>query len=342
MPVLVDVDEDSTPTIEPRIAEFASWISLAVNVLLLLSKIVAFLLSDSQAVLASLVDSAVDLISQAVLAAAGSYSKTYSPNYPVGRSRLEALAVMACANVMIMVSLEVIKSAIEVLVEGFSEGPKLINLSSLAYGLMATTIVTKAALYIYCKWANRKQHSETLVALVEDHLNDVMSNSMAILTAGIASEYTSLWFMDAFGATVISCVIIYRWVIIILEWVRKIVGHAAPDEFVQEVENLCRRHDPRMSLDCTRIYYFGSRYLVEVEVVLPGDMPTWESHDIALDLQHKIESLDDVERAFVHVDHKLRDGLEHKVERDLQLRFRRKTHSIGSGSEEEMELHDIM
>ena len=47
-----------------------------------------------------------------------------------------------------------------------------------------------------------------------------------------------------------------------------------------------------------------------MEIVLPGEMILMESHDIALALQHKIESLEDVERAFVHVDHELRDGLE--------------------------------
>lgn len=58
---------------------------------------------------------------------------------------------------------------------------------------------------------------------------------------------------------------------------------------------------------------------VELEIVLPGSMTVAESHDLALALQHKIELLDDVERAFVHVDHQLRDGLEHKVERELHL-----------------------
>ena len=53
---------------------------------------------------------------------------------------------------------------------------------------------------------------------------------------------------------------------------------------------------------------------VEMEVVLPGTMTVAESHDIALALQHKIEEMDDVERAFVHVDHLERDGLEHKVQ----------------------------
>ena len=38
-----------------------------------------------------------------------------------------------------------------------------------------------------------------------------------------------------------------------------------------------------------------------MEIVLPGDMTVRESHDLALALQHKIEGLDEVERAFVHV-----------------------------------------
>lgn len=43
-------------------------------------------------------------------------------------------------------------------------------------------------------------------------------------------------------------------------------------------------------------YHFGARYIVEMEVVMPGDMTVAESHDIALALQHKVEALDDVER----------------------------------------------
>ncbi len=38
-----------------------------------------------------------------------------------------------------------------------------------------------------------------------------------------------------------------------------------------------------------------------MEIVLPGHLTVVESHDLALELQHKIESLIDVERAFVHV-----------------------------------------
>ena len=67
------------------------------------------------------------------------------------------------------------------------------------------------------------------------------------------------------------------------------------------MKEIAESHDDRLLVDCTRAYYFGARYNVEMEVVMPGDMTVTESHDIALALQHKLESLPEVERAFVHV-----------------------------------------
>jgi divalent metal cation (Fe/Co/Zn/Cd) transporter len=58
---------------------------------------------------------------------------------------------------------------------------------------------------------------------------------------------------------------------------------------------------------------FGHRYMVEVEVVMSEDTPLRTSHDVAMELQHKVEALDNVERAFVHVDYARRDYWEHKV-----------------------------
>ena len=45
-----------------------------------------------------------------------------------------------------------------------------------------------------------------------------------------------------------------------------------------------------------RAYHFGSRLLVEVDVVLPPETPLRESHDIGESLQIAIEKLHNVER----------------------------------------------
>lgn len=66
------------------------------------------------------------------------------------------------------------------------------------------------------------------------------------------------------------------------------VGVGAPEDFVQNLEQLANTHHEELSLDQIRAYHFGQRFIVEMEVVLPAQMTVRESHDIALILQHKV------------------------------------------------------
>lgn len=67
-----------------------------------------------------------------------------------------------------------------------------------------------------------------------------------------------------------------------------------------------------MKSDIVRAYHFGNNFLVELEVLLPETMCVRDAHDISLALQDKVEALDCVERAFVHVDYAPRAYDEHK------------------------------
>ena len=82
--------------------------------------------------------------------------------------------------------------------------------------------VLKFLLYIYCTYANQRlsMPMDSMDALAEDHLNDVMSNSVAIVTAAIAVKYKNMWWIDPVGAILISAIIIYRWYDVILDQVK--------------------------------------------------------------------------------------------------------------------------
>ena len=72
-----------------------------------------YVASSSMAVLASLVDSAVDLAAQGMLMAANRVSSQNDQvTYPAGRSRLEPVGVVACALLMAMASAQVIRDAV--------------------------------------------------------------------------------------------------------------------------------------------------------------------------------------------------------------------------------------
>jgi divalent metal cation (Fe/Co/Zn/Cd) transporter len=55
-------------------------------------------------------------------------------------------------------------------------------------------------------------------------------------------------------------------------------------------------------IDSIQAVHHGTNLLVEVDLGLPASMPLCEAHDIGAELQSQLETIDDVERAFVHLD----------------------------------------
>ena len=65
---------------------------------------------------------------------------------------------------------------------------------------------------------------------------------------------------------------------------------------------------------------------MEVEVVMAPETTLRESHDVCLLLQQDLETMDEVERAFVHADYAKRAAPEHAG--DLIRRQKRRTRSV--------------
>ncbi|VDM04189.1 unnamed protein product [Schistocephalus solidus] len=101
-----------------------------------------------------------------------------------------------------------------------------------------------------------------------------------------------------------------------LEQTRNLSGYSASPEFLQKITFVCVNHHPSIErLDTVRAFHLGSNFMVEVDIVLPKDMDLHQAHDIGETLQKKLESMENVERAFVHLDYEFtHDPLsEHKV-----------------------------
>ena len=100
----------------------ATWASLIVNFFLLAAKLWGFAVSASYSVLASAADSVVDIASQAVLALADWQVGKVDPQYPVGKTRLQTVAVIACAVIMSFATLAVIQESGKSLYGGLVTG----------------------------------------------------------------------------------------------------------------------------------------------------------------------------------------------------------------------------
>ena len=147
-----------------------------------------------------------------------------------------------------------------------------------------------------------------------------MSNTVAAAALLAALRSENLWFLDPIGAIIISIYIIWSWYHTGKEQIEQLTGRSAPEELIEELLEIASNFDERMLVDVCRAYHFGPKFLVELEVVLPKNTLLFESHDLGMELQYEIESREEVERCFVHIDYEQRPYDEHVVSKVPELR----------------------
>uniref|UniRef100_K3WAI3 Cation efflux protein transmembrane domain-containing protein n=1 Tax=Globisporangium ultimum (strain ATCC 200006 / CBS 805.95 / DAOM BR144) TaxID=431595 RepID=K3WAI3_GLOUD len=305
-----DLEAQQIPASASHRVQLAINASLVINVMLATAKLYAAISSGSLAVLSSLVDSILDLTSQVLFWYSDKRMHTPSVRYPAGRRRLEPIAVIISATLMGMAAVEVIQKSTETLIAGTKGNLPDLNMSALTILILCVAICVKLVLWFIC--SRIAKNSPSADALAQDHRNDVFSNAVAVLTSVIAHYQRDLWYLDSIGGILISLYIALSWLATGKEQVEKLAGLQADSAFIDEIYELVDVHHPLLRSDIVRAYHFGNNYLVELEVILPETMCVKDAHDISLALQHKVEALDAVERAFVHVDYAPRDYDEHK------------------------------
>ena len=272
----------------------AARLTFAVNLFLLFAKLSATIQSGSLSVLSSLLDSALDLFSGFAIGVSSYLIKRYDRfHYPIGRNRLESVAIVITACVMGTAALQIVTKAIEDIASS-NVHP---NINAFSGSIIGATIILKTGLYLLCRGVD----NASVQALSVDHRNDIASN-IATLVFGLMGTYLYPN-IDPIGAVLLAFYIIINWVLVAYEQIKNLVGHTADRRFISKLTWIAAHHDNRVeSVDTVRAYTFGVNYLVEVDVQLPADMPLKTAHDIGEELQQKLERLDEVERAFVHLD----------------------------------------
>ncbi|GLT91490.1 hypothetical protein SLE2022_093740 [Rubroshorea leprosula] len=291
-----------------RSEKFAIQASNIANVVLFAAKIYASVESKSMAVIASTLDSLLDLMSGFILwFTARTMKKPNHYRYPIGKNRMQPVGIIVFASVMATLGLQII---IESLRQFFTKsGPKMnAEQEKWMIGIMVSVTIVKLILMVYC----RQFKNEIIRAYAQDHFFDVITNSIGLATAVLAIHFR--WWIDPTGAIIIALYTISNWSRTVVENTGSLIGRTAPPDFLAKLTYLIwNHHEEIRHIETVRAYTFGSRYFVEVDIVLPEDMFLNKAHNIGEELQQKLEQLPEVERAFVHIDFEFTHKPEHKA-----------------------------
>ncbi|CAK9179662.1 unnamed protein product [Ilex paraguariensis] len=305
LPGSLTEDELENVARSERMAIHASNIA---NVVLFVAKVYASLESRSLAVIASTLDSLLDLLSGFILwFTAHAMRNPNQYHYPIGKKRMQPVGIIVFASVMATLGLQILLESIRELI---SQSHHALDREKEKWmiGIMVSVTVVKFLLMIYC----RRFKNEIVRAYAQDHLFDVITNSVGLATAVLAVRF--YWWIDPTGAIIIALYTMSTWARTVIENVWSLIGRTAPPDFLTKLTYLIWNHDEEIKhIDTVKAYTFGSHYFVEVDIVLAEDMLLSQAHNIGETLQEKLEQLSEVERAFVHIDFEFTHRPEHKT-----------------------------
>lgn len=297
---LLPEDEQERRRVFARKAKWAININVIANVLLLVGKTFAVFTTGSLSLMASLVDSALDLLctlivwttNQVVLWRLNALRK----RFPVGRRRLEPLGILVFSVIMVISFMQILQESLSRIMPPHA---KTEVLSAAAIASLVSTIILKGGIGLGCRPIRTTQ----VQALVQDCKTDVIFNTLSLLFPLIGHQI-DVWWLDPVGAGLLSLYIIYDWGHTSFENVTRLSGEAVDDEVLRKLIYLAYRFSPVVEgFKSVTAYHAGDGVWVEFDILLDENTRLSRSHDIAETLQYCAEGLGEVDRAFVTTDY---------------------------------------
>lgn len=276
-----------------------SRISIILNVLLTVMKLIAGVVAHSGAMVADAVHSASDVFgSFLVIIGANVSGKEADREHPYGHERMECVISIILANILMLVGLGIGMSGLEKILSG--DYSALAVPGQLALFAAVISIAVKEGLFWYTKIAAKKINSVSLMAEAWHHRSDALSSVGSF--AGILGARLGYPVLDPVASVVIAVLILKVAVDIFRETFDRMVDRSCDAETESAMRQLITSCHGVKELDVLRTRLFGSRMYVEVEIEADENLPLRQAHDIAVQVHNGIEeTFPLVKHCVVHV-----------------------------------------
>jgi len=265
----------------------ATLVASATSTLLIFIKLTIGIMSGSVAVLASAIDSVLDLIVSVFNFFAVTKSEQPADKvFNYGRGKIEALAAVIEGTVITMSGVYIFYVAIRKAFGG--EETKLLETSII---VMLISLVITIALVLYLNYVAKKTGSMVIKSDALHYKTDIFTNG-AILVSLVMIQFTSWQIIDSIIGGLIAIYIISEAYKIIKEGVYVLLDGALEDKQVEHIEHIINSEEGVTSYHFLKTRTSGHNNFVDVHLVFTSDILLLEAHRISDHIEERIALLD--------------------------------------------------
>lgn len=293
-------DKEKTSSWEQQTAMKVSGISILVNLLLSVFKLLAGILAHSGAMISDAIHSASDVGSTLIVIVGVHLSaKKSDKEHQYGHERMECVSSIILAGMLLVTGLGIGVAGVRDIVKSTSGGSIAIP-GTMALIAAVVSIVVKEWMFWYTRNAAKKINSGALMADAWHHRSDALSSIGAFV--GILGARLGYPILDPIASIVICLMIAKVAIEIFQDAINKMVDHSCDAKTEESMRREINKVPGVRRVDLLRTRLFGSKMYVDIEIAADGNISLSDAHDIAENVHHTVENkFINVKHCMVHV-----------------------------------------
>ena len=260
------------------------------NLVLFVIKLVIGLMVNAIAIMSDAFNNLTDSFSSIVsIISAKLSNKKPDKDHPFGHGRIEYIATLIVAFVIILVGFELFTTSGEKLLVGLNliEG----EIEQIATGksfvisiiILSCSLLVKLWMFFYNRYLGKKINSSVLLASSSDSISDAVTSAgiiIATLLGGLLLK-ENYFYVDSIVGMVVSIIICINGLKIVLETIKDLLGKPADKEDIENIEKILLSDEHILGLHDLIIHDYGpGRKLASVHAEIDANSDIVKAHEV--------------------------------------------------------------
>ncbi|MDO4491916.1 MAG: cation diffusion facilitator family transporter [Lachnospiraceae bacterium] len=261
-----------------------STVGICCNVFLFILKFTVGLLLGSVAVTADAFNNLSDAAS-AIIALFGvkMAGKPADKEHPFGHGRMEYIAALIVAFIVVEVGLTLFRSSI-----GKIRNPEELTFAWLPFVFLVLSVLVKLWMGIYNRRLGKRIDSQVMMATSADSFGDVAATSATI--AAILISVFFKWNIDGIAGLLVSLLVMWSGIGIIKEAIAPLLGEGNDPELAATIKELVERHPGIVGTHDLIVHNYGpGRSMASIHAEVPRDVDIEESHAVIDHIEKQVK-----------------------------------------------------
>jgi cation diffusion facilitator family transporter len=326
--IIKDKPSGDNPKVRYAYGVLCSVVGIGFNVLLFLGKLVVGLMAGSIAIMADALNNLSDAGSS-VVALLGFALARQKPDaeHPFGHGRIEYVAGLIVAGVIILMGAELFKSSLSRILK-----PQPVEMSAVTAAVLVASILVK----LYMAWYNyrigKAISSPVMKASATDSLSDVISTTVVLL-ATLIGHLTSIY-LDGWCGLLVAIVVLIAGIRTAKDAVSPLLGQSPDPAFVAHIKQIVHQYPAIIGMHDLIVHDYGpGRCMISFHGEVPAKGNILELHDAIDNLEKELQDTLGCQ-AVIHMDPVITDDA-------LTNQTRQRVAEVVKGLDERVTIHDF-